>query len=100
LGLNIDNKSFNPINTCSEGGLYFFLRDESKCHLYFNQYGVKIANIEISNDAQIYIEEDKFKADKLIISEIIHFNDANDDFWINMIKNNGPSLCLTKGREH
>ena len=69
LGLNIDTKPFKPIGRCSEGGLYFC--EESKCYAYCNSYGQKIALIEIPNDARIYIENNKFKSDQIIIMGII-----------------------------
>ena len=82
LGLNIDTEDFNPTDTCSKGGLYFC--EESKCHLYWNDYGELLAHIGILNDAKI--ENHKFKTDKLIINKIESFNDIADNFWDNIIK--------------
>ena len=83
IGLNIDPKPFNPTGECSSGGLYFC--EESKCHMYFENYDYKVALIEIPNDAQVYVEDNKFKADRLILKEIKDFRDSYDDMWINII---------------
>lgn len=42
----------------------------------------KIAVIEIPDDARVYVEKDKFKADRLIVKEILKFKDVDDDFWL------------------
>jgi flagellar biosynthesis/type III secretory pathway chaperone len=94
LGLNIDTKPFNPNNTCSEGGLYFC--EESKCHMYWMSYGNKLAFIEIPNDARVYIENDKFKADKLVITEVSDFKDVSDGFWISILSKDGNALKYVK----
>ena len=82
-GLNVDTEPFNPTGECSKGGLYFC--EESKCRFYFCHYGSKLALVEIPNDSRVYVEEDKFKADKLIIKKIINFCDVDDEFWINIL---------------
>ncbi len=38
-------------------------------------YGIKIATVEILDDARVYVESKKFKADKIIISNIILLKD-------------------------
>jgi hypothetical protein len=68
-GLNIDVNKFNPIGECKFGGIYFCEID--KARLWF-RYGYTICvncrDVQIPDDAQVYIEYDKFKADKLILS--------------------------------
>jgi len=83
LGLNIDPIPFNPGGKCLTGGLYFC--EKSKCYLYYKYYGRKIATIEIPNNAYVYVEKHKFKADKIIITDIIDFEDVSDEFWINIL---------------
>jgi len=83
LGLNVDHVSFNPYGLCSSGGLYFC--EQSKCHMYWSHYGTKLGIVEIPDDARVYIENDKFKTDKLILTNIIDFNDILDDFWIDIV---------------
>jgi hypothetical protein len=67
LGLNEDTIPFVP-NECCEGGLYFF--NIKYFYLYF-KYGPKLAFLTIPDDARVFIEKNKFKADKLIINNII-----------------------------
>ena len=93
-GLNVDSITFNPKGTCSEGGLYFC--DESQCHLYCTNYGEKVAIVTIPNDARVYVEENKFKADKIFVVEIIDFVNMPDDFWINMLSKNDDVLKYIK----
>ena len=83
LGLNTDTKPFNPTNECSAGGLYFC--QESDCQHHYRHYGTKLALIEIPDDARVYVEDHKFKSDKIIIKEIIDFDKVDDSFWINII---------------
>ena len=95
-GLNVDTKTFNPTGDCSSGGLYFC--EESKTGLYFEEYGTKLALIEIPDDARVYVEKHKFKADKLIIRSIMDFNDVEDEFWINIIPKDGCALEYVKNQ--
>jgi len=83
LGLNVDHVPFKPYGLCSSGGLYFC--EQSKCHMYWNRYGTKLGIVEIPDDARVYIEGNKFKTDKLILTNIIDFNDILDDFWIDIV---------------
>lgn len=83
IGLNIDTRQFAPYDTCSEGGLYFCY--ETDCHLFWQNFGSKLAYVTIPNDARVYIEPDKFKADKLIINHIRDFENVSDEFWIRIL---------------
>ena len=98
LGLNTDTTQFDPTGKCKKGGLYFC--EESKCHYYVNQYGNKLALIEIPDDARVYVEENKFKSDKLFIKDIIDCDKINDEFWINIIHDNGLALEYVKNQTH
>lgn len=90
LGLNVDSIPFNPTNQCSAGGLYFC--KDSDCHLHCMCYGNKLALVRIPDDAKVYVEYCKFKADKLIIDDITDFHNVSDDFWINILQKNGHAL--------
>jgi hypothetical protein len=63
-GLNIDTVEFNPSETCSAGGIYF--TDEGRIDK-FNNYGEVIVDVTVPDDARVYIEDDKFKADKIVL---------------------------------
>lgn len=84
LGLNIDPLPFRPSSTCSSGGLYFC--EESMCYLFWKHYGTKVAIIEIPDNARVYVEKDKFKADKFTIMRIIDFDKMGNDFWGNILR--------------
>lgn len=94
LGLNSNVLSFDSTGKYVKGGLYFC--DGSKCHLFWQSYGKKLAIVEIPNDAQVYVEKDKFKSDKLIITNIVNFFDVADDFWINILQHNGLAFEYIK----
>ena len=92
VGLNVAIMKFNDI--LSRGCFNFC--EESNCHLYYNEYGTKVALIEIPDDARIHIDEYNFHADRVIIKEIINFIDLGDDFWINIVKKNGLMIKYIK----
>jgi hypothetical protein len=70
-GLNEDKVTFLPYGQCNPGGIYFiritdvlnWLNYNGKCMAYY----MFVENIP--NDAETYVENDKFKASKLILSE-------------------------------
>jgi len=98
LGLNIDTKKFNPNGECTKGGLYFC--EESKCHMFCKYYGGKMGIVSIPDDALVYIEHNKFKADKFIINEIIDFDSVDESFWINMLDKTGVMLRYVKNQTY
>ena len=71
-GLNIDSVKFNPIGECSAGGLYFTYLNEA--HLYFH-FGNKFSYVTIPDEALVYIEKNKFKANMLILTNILHLSE-------------------------
>lgn len=90
MGLNIDTVPFSPRFACQKGGLYFC--EESKAHLYVFHHGDNLARVSVPDDARVYVEEDKFKADKLIIEEITQLEHVPDTFWINALRYDGMIL--------
>lgn len=44
------------------------------------------------------MEINKFKSDKLVISEIINFEDMDDDFWINITHKNIYAIRYVKNQ--
>jgi hypothetical protein len=65
--LNINTDKFLPSGKCLGGGLYFF--DFIYFEEYSYDYGNRISIVTIPNDARVYIEEKKIKADKIYLSE-------------------------------
>jgi hypothetical protein len=63
-GMNVDTVAFHPTSTCSAGGLYF--TTAQYVHLFFG-YGKYLCEVHIPPDARCYIEENKIKADRLIV---------------------------------
>lgn len=96
IGLNIDTLPFNPVGRCEKGGLYFC--EESNCFLFWKHYGQKMTLITIPDDARVYIDEDKFKSDKIIIERILNFNEISDDFWINIFRKDPRALQFIKNQ--
>src|SRR5579872_5208649 len=71
-GLNIDTKKFQPNGHCSPGGIYFI--EECYIHNWIHydtinetKTMVNIRKVTIPDDAIVYIEYDKLKADKIIL---------------------------------
>ncbi len=74
-GLNIDTIPLNPNGECNPGGIYFTEFDNIL--LWINYNGYKMANIRkviIPNNAKVYIEKNKFKADQIILDEPLNLN--------------------------
>jgi len=96
LGLNIDHHEFTPNNEFSKGGLHFY--EESKCRMYWAGYDTKLALIEIPGDARVFVKRDEFKVDRLVITDIMDFDNVPDSFWIGLIKSQshcgGSALAL------
>src|SRR5579872_4864811 len=71
-GLNVDTIVFKPYGECNPGGIYFIQEsDVSKWINYRDIIGPMrhIRKVIIPDDAQVYIEAAKFKADKLILGK-------------------------------
>jgi hypothetical protein len=68
VGLNTDPNKFSPSGTCSTGGIYFVKKENYKRWIdYGNKQMREFSLVSIPNDAQVYIEGDKFKTDKLYV---------------------------------
>ena len=80
---------FKPTTYDLKNGVYFY--GGSK-HDYIPYNCKHIAIIEIPDDARVHIEQNKFKSNKITITEIINFNDIGYDFWINMLPHDASAL--------
>ena len=94
LGLNIDSEPFNPDSECSKGGLYFC--EESECYRFWDSFGKHLAIVEIPDDAKVYVEQGKFKADKIILTKTMDFDDVADELWISMLEKNLDAFKFMK----
>src|SRR5579872_2844850 len=70
-GLNIDTIDFNPNGQCQSGGIYF--THSTLMHKWIGYAPDNIMRyirkVIIPDDARIYIEKYKFKADKIILCQ-------------------------------
>lgn len=68
-GLNEDDKPFNP-NDCSKGGIYF-VEDKyaNKWANYEDKFMVHYREATIPDDAFVYLEDHKFKTNKINLGE-------------------------------
>jgi hypothetical protein len=69
-GLNEDAVPFNPSGHCNPGGIYFCQEDRMIEWLSYS--GMKMQycrQVQIPTDSRVYIECDKFKADRVILTE-------------------------------
>src|SRR5579872_590438 len=85
-GLNIDPTHFIPNGKCKTGGLYFI---EGKYTSHWIYYGITSGvmrftrNVDIPDDARVYVEENKFKADKLILKPRSYISDIAYKQYLN-----------------
>lgn len=92
--LNVDIKPFNPSGECKEGGLYFFsgkqLENFSK---YINKWSnvYYIAEVLLPEDAKVYHEKGKSKADKILLGPLHKFW-SNVDLCLIAISQYGPAI--------
>lgn len=83
LGLNTDIRPIYPSNSLLlPNGFHFY--EESQCYLYRNEYGdqCKLATIVIPHNATVYVEKNRFRTDRLIITQIIDIeaeSESSDD---------------------
>jgi hypothetical protein len=92
-GLNIDHVKFNPVGSCSPGGIYF--TDYDKYIQWLTYYGQKMCwmrDVCIPTDAHIYVEVDKFKADKIILGERKLIDWSDDKFCKLAVQQDGDAL--------
>ena len=69
-GLNVDTLAFNPSGECEPGGIYFCELDKLWMWMDYSDYLMYYARlVSIPDDARVYEEEDKWKADRMILGE-------------------------------
>ena len=73
-GLNVDHLPFNPSKKCKAGGLYFCdFNDFNKFIKYNDKMCVNMRAVIIPDDAKVYVETGKYKADKFMLSGPVKF---------------------------
>ena len=114
-GLNIDSIPFNPSGECQPGGIYFCLLEKIHIWLNYNDDQMIYARVvTIPDDALVWVEREKFKADRIILSErqkIVDLEQWKDPvFCLEAVKQDGlalqyvleqtPELCLEAVKQH
>jgi len=99
LGENVDTIEFNPTRECSEGGLYFTIKENVRLYI---TYRIKVGIINIDDDENVWCEEDKFKVHKLCLIEIIsleeHINTLKEDEIIKYVQIDKELLKFVKNQ--
>nr|QBK88699.1 MAG: hypothetical protein LCMiAC01_03770 [Mimivirus LCMiAC01] len=105
-GVNIDTNEFNPNDKCKRGGLYITEPINMCKWLNYNENG-PMENIRIAtilSDSTVYIEENKLKTDKVLLSDKILIHDL--DLWhhykwcFHAVSQNARALTYTKLCHH
>ena len=96
-GLNEDTIPFNPYNECEPGGIYFTDIDNIAKWLNYGTDDMKYCRVvTLEPYSRVYIEHDKFKADRFILGERIEIKDlpcwSDNDYCMNAVKKNVDSL--------
>ena len=78
-GLNIDVNKLNPIEECSKGGLYF--NEKNNIPFWIDLDFHFITRVYVPNDANVCIEKNKFKSDKLIVDIYNKFKISEFQLW-------------------
>lgn len=88
-GLNVDTKKFNPSGECSVGGIYFTDEDNIDA---FQCNGEVIVDVSIPDNAQVYIERNKYKADRVILTNFRDYKYPFKSRWKNLFN---PELLIS-----
>jgi len=92
-GLNVDKLAFNDRETCGPGGLYFCNMKNAPEWVRDKQL---VADVTLPDDAKIVVMYDKFKADKVIISNVRPIDDlsiwGNEEFALSVLNSRDLSV--------
>ena len=64
-----DGETFDPSGECKPGGIYLFAEHQLVCHEKYASSAYWIREVTFPPDAKVYVERNKYKADKLILGE-------------------------------
>ena len=106
-GLNEDPIAFNPEGQCRPGGMYFFSKEQLPNFHRFCFFIKYVRKVTFPDDARIYSEEGKYKANKFILGPRKKFylddffsleiclaavKESGDALWC--VKQQTPEICL------
>jgi hypothetical protein len=105
-GLNIDTVKFDPTDECKAGGIYFCEINKFLQWINYNDTCcINYRIVTIPDDAKVYVETDKFKVDKIFLSEKkdIWSNEkmckiavAKNSFFLEYVQKRTEELCETE----
>ncbi len=82
-GINVDSVPFNPHDECTPGGIYFVEKKYFINWLQYNENTMEyVWDVKIPNDARVYVENYKFKSDRIELYNKRKIEDM--DIWNNM----------------
>ena len=104
-GLNEDIIPFDPTGECKPGGIYFTDIGNIPIWLEYGYIVMKYCRtVTLPPDCRVYIEENKIKADKMILGERVEIKDlpywSNNDYCLNAIRKGVYSLKYVKNINH
>ena len=96
-GLNVDSIPFNPKGECRAGGIYFCSFEKLPLWLDYDIKPMIYARlVTIPHDALVWVELDKFKADRLILGQRQKICDLEEwkdsSYCLEAVKQNGQVL--------
>jgi len=100
-GLNIDIIPFKPYGICIDGGIYFTDIDNMALWVEYKNMTMEwMRYVSIPDDAKVFVLENTFKCDKLVLSERhkITFNNIKKAIQLNglvlqYVEKQTPELC-------
>lgn len=98
-GYNIDHLEFNPSGKCSKGGLYFFDVKHITC---YSSAGCWIREVTLDDDEDVWAEDNKYKAKKIILGERIKLSEFaiyDTNIGLQMVNQNEMSLRFIKNKQ-
>jgi hypothetical protein len=104
-GLNVDSNPFNPTGECEPGGIYFTDIGNIAKWLAYGLDNMKYCRtVTLPPDCRVFVEGDKFKADKMILGERVEIKDlpywSDNDYCKNAAKQNVESLKYIRDINH
>ena len=100
-GLNTDPMPFDPQGNCKPGGIYFCLMEKIPMWLNYSLLPMIYCRlVTIPDNAQVWVENDKFKADQIILGERQEIGDLtiweDSEYCLRAVKTNMYALEYVK----
>jgi hypothetical protein len=104
-GLNEDTIPFDPTDECKKGGIYFTdIGNIARWLEYSNEIMKYCRTVTLPSDCRVYIEDGKFKADKMILGERVDISDlpywSDNNYCLNAVRKDIKSLIYIRDINH